>query len=138
MASFSQQLDAWTRQTSARVEAVFKTAVQDLATEMLTPVGKGGRLRVDTGFLLNSFSAAVNSIPRGESERPTGYRATDFDMMPITAAILSAKIGDRIVIGTAASYAVYREAQDGFLRIPVQNWQQIVDNAVRKVKSEYK
>ena len=138
MTSFSQQLDAWTRQTSARVEAVFKTAVQDLAEQANTPIGKGGATPLDTGFLVNSFAAAVNSIPSGESRPPSDYRAEDFDMMPITAAILSANVGDRIVLGWVAEYAPYMEAKYGFARTPVQNWQQIVDNAVVKVKSEYK
>lgn len=129
-------LDKWTRKSEARMEAVFKESVQSLVTEVLTPVPRGGRMRVKTGFLVNSFNAALNSVPSGPSQAPAGYSRQDWDSAPIILVINRASIGDRIAIGSSAGYAEIREAQDGFIRLAAQNWPQHVRNATNKVKRE--
>lgn len=135
MSSFAAQIDAWTKKTSERTLAVFRQSVQDLAQEVQTPQAMGGNMPVDTGFLRNSMGAAVNSYPRGTAAG--GVAAAAFDMQPIVAAIMQANLGDRIVLGWTAEYAPYMEARYGFVRLAAQNWQQIVRQAVTKVRRDY-
>ena len=121
-------INQWVAQSQARLEAVWKTAAQDIAREVQTPRAKGGKLPVDTAFLRNSFAADVNSTPSGNGETP-------YTSGPISIVINRAKIGDRVVFGWGANYAIYMEARYSFLRSAAQNWQQIVDKAAQKVKT---
>jgi len=121
-------INQWVAQSQARLEAVWKTAAQDIAREVQTPRAKGGRMPVDTGFLRNSFAADINKTPSGNGETP-------YTSGPISIVINRAKIGDRVVFGFAAQYSIYMEARYSFLRSAAQNWQQIVDKAAQKVKT---
>jgi len=117
----------WVAQTEERLNAVFRTAAQDIAREVQTPRAKGGKLPVDTAFLRNSFAADINTTPSGNGE-------SSYSAGPISIVIGRARIGDRVVFGWGANYAVYMEARYGFLRGAAQNWQQIVDKAAKKVQ----
>jgi hypothetical protein len=108
------------------MEAVYRTAVQDLVEEVQTPQSKGGNLPVDTSFLRNSGMAAVNKIPSGDSDPSNATAAV--------VIINQLKAGDRFVFGYTAQYARAMEAKYGFTRLAAQNWGKIVDNAVKKVK----
>ena len=121
-------IDQWVAKSQARLEAVWKTAAQDIAREMQTPRAKNGRMPVDTSYLRNSFSADINATPSGNGETP-------YTSGPISIVINRAKIGDRVVFGWSAQYAIYVEARFAFLRSAAQNWQQIVDKAAQKVKT---
>ena len=121
-------IDQWVAKSQARLEAVWKTAAQDIAREMQTPRAKNGRMPVDTSYLRNSFSADINATPSGNGETP-------YTSGPISIVINRAKIGDTVVFGWAAQYSIYVEARYGFLRSATQNWQQIVDKAAQKVKT---
>jgi hypothetical protein len=120
--------------SEARLDAVWKTAAQDLAREVQTPRAKGGHLPVDTSFLRNSFAAKNGGVPRGRSDKPADYTNKDYDFAPISIVLTRAKIGDRIVFGYTANYAVYMEARYSFVRLAAQNWTQIVNKAARKVR----
>jgi len=121
-------INQWVAQSQARLEAVWKTAAQDIAREVQTPSAKGGRMRVDTSYLRNSFAADINTTPSGNGE-------SSYSAGPISIVINRAKIGDRVVFGWTANYAIYVEARFAFLRSAAQNWQQIVDKAAQKVKT---
>src|SRR5690625_5188878 len=100
--SFSAQIDDWVRKSENRMEAVFKTAAQDLSIAVTTPKARGGRMPVDTGFLINSIMAGINQTPSGPSVRTTEPRRDDYVMgNSISVAINSAKLGDKIVFGFA-------------------------------------
>ncbi len=120
-------ISQWVAQTEERLNAVFRTAAQDTAREVQTPRAKGGKLPVDTAFLRNSFAADINTTPSGNGN-------SSYSSGPISIVIGRAKIGDRVVFGWGANYAVYMEARYGFLRSAAQNWQQIVDKAAKKVQ----
>ena len=118
----------WVAKSEARLDAVWKTAAQDIAREMQTPSAKGGKMRVDSSFLRNSFSADINKTPSGNGETP-------YTSGPISIVVNRAKIGDTVVFGWSANYAIYVEARFSFLRSAAQNWQQIVIKAAQKVKT---
>jgi hypothetical protein len=121
-------IDQWVAKSQARLDAVWKTAAQDIVREVQTPRAKGGKLPVDTAFMRNSFSADVNKIPSGNGS--SAYTAG-----PISIVINMAKIGDQVVFGWAANYAIYMEVRYSFLRSAAQNWQQIVDKSAQKVRT---
>ena len=121
-------IDQWVAKSQARLDAVWKTAAQDIAREVQTPRAKGGKLPVDTAFLRNSFAADINAAPSGDGDSP-------YSSGPISIVINRAKIGDRVVFGWGANYAIYMEAKYSFIRSATQNWQQIVDKAAQKVKT---
>lgn len=61
MATFKfANLDEWTRQTEARMLAVVKQSIQDVAEVAQTPKAQGGNMPVDTGTLRNSFMSSLN------------------------------------------------------------------------------
>lgn len=130
MTSFSSQIDNWVRKSQTRMDAVFKQAAQDLSEEVQKPRAKGGLMPVDTGYLRNSFAASVNTVPTGNGDER-------FTMQPIIAALLQARLGDRVVFGWSANYAPYIEARYGFLRLNAQRWPDIVREAVKQVKRDY-
>jgi hypothetical protein len=129
-------LGKWFQKTEARMEAVFKTAAQDMAEQVTNTKAKGGNFPVDTGFARNSILAALNSIPSGPSKKPKGYFNTDFDLSPTVLVVNRAKIGDRIVFGIVAEYAIYIEARDAPVRKAAQKWPSTVKQAAAKVKQE--
>ena len=118
----------WVAKSEARLDAVWKTAAQDIAREMQTPSAKGGKMRVDTSYLRNSFSADINKTPSGNGN-------SAYTSGPISIVINRAKIGDSVVFGWNTNYAVYMEARYSFVRHAAQNWQQIVNKAAKKVKT---
>ena len=121
-------INQWVAQSRARLEAVWKTAAQDIVREIQTPRAKNGRMPVDTSFLRNSFAADINAAPSGDGDSP-------YSSGPISIVINRAKIGDRVVFGWGANYAIYMEAKYSFIRSAAQNWQQIVDKSAQKVRA---
>lgn len=135
---FSAAVDDWVIETKERLEAVFKTAVQYTIEDMQTPVGGGGNMPVDTGFLRTSLQASINApILRqmANNGSPIGF-ATD-----TTLVIAGAEIGDTIYATYGANYAVYQEygangrAGRGFVRLASQNWQSHVNRAVADLRA---
>jgi len=130
---FAATIDEWVSQSQARTEAVFKDAVTTLIEDAQRPVAKGGRMRVDTGFLRASGQVSLNNMPSGPVRGEPGQVYTA-DTAPIVLEIARAKPGDTIFFGWSANYARVREYHDAFLRTAVQRWQQIVDASVAKAK----
>ena len=130
MTSFSAQVDKWTRKTADRLERVFKKAAQDTFELAQVPVGKGGRMRVDTSFLRNSGQASLSGLPSGPSKKEDGMPQNDDALV-----LLGAKLGDTITYGWTANYAEFRNFKDGFLTDAIQKWQQTVDKVVKEAKA---
>ena len=118
----------WVAKSEARLDAVWKTAAQDIAREVQTPIAKSGRLPLDTGFLRNSFAASINSTPSGNGN-------SAYSSGSVSIVINRAKIGDSVVFGWAANYSGKMEARYSFVGHAAQNWQQIVIKAAKKVKT---
>ena len=135
----SATVDRFVTETSALMDAIFRQATQELINDVQTPVAKGGRMRVDTGFLRASGQASLTGMPTGpvrpaDDAKPQQY-SDGTDVPEITVLTLArAKAGDTIFFGWTANYAIYREAKDAFLRLGVQKWQQIVDGVIRRVE----
>ena len=131
--SFSTQVDKFVVDSEAKLLAVTQTAIESMIEESQTPVGQGGRMRVDTGFLRSSGLASLEHIPSGpgKGEKSGFYSWTG---SPLAVVLAKMKIGDTFYWGWTANYAKYREAYDGFMEAALMNWQRHVDAAVAKLK----
>lgn len=132
--SFSDQVGSFVRKSQGRMTAVFRQSAQDLIEEAQTPRGASGNLPVDTGFLRNSGQAALNNTPSGQSIKPEGYSGGSWNPDESLIIVNRAKIGDRIVFGWTANYAIYMEARYGFLRLAAQNWPAIVKRNAERLR----
>lgn len=128
--NLSATIKKWVANTQELLDAVVKQSVQDLIEEAQTPEAKGGKMKVDTGFLRASGQISFTGMPsgpvRGEADQKYSYTVTE---------LTGYQSGQPIFFGWTADYAIYREAYDGFLISAVQNWQKIVDRntaALRK------
>lgn len=137
-AGFAAQVDAWVRETEARMTAVFRQSAQEVVGEMQRPVGEGGRMPVDTGFLRSSLQVSLNGAPvPATRENPGGiHGAPDVASLVISGA----ELGDRIVASYSANYAPAVEygargrPPRGFVRGAAQQWQSIVRRVAQRLK----
>lgn len=137
--SFEEQINAFADKTEAKILAVAREAIDGIVEQAQTPVAKGGKMRVDTGFLRASGVGALNQMPVGPTNRrkraqdETGvlaeYRVNGESLNLVLAKM---KIGDSVYFGWTAKYAKVRETYDGFLETALQNWQNIVDVSIKK------
>lgn len=90
-------------------------------------------MRIDTGFLRASLQGSSRSMPKvNRSARPEEGWSYGYGASQIALVIATSKPEDTLYFGYTASYAEYREYEDGFVRLAAQNWQSIV----RKVATE--
>lgn len=142
MLSFSAAVTQWADKAEGAVEAIFKEATQEVVEEMQRPVGQGGRMRVDTGFLRASLLASSTSMPAiNAAVKPVEGGTYTSDFGQVEAVIAGADIGDTLYFGYTASYAAYREyganghPADGFVRLSAQNWPIIVARKAAELKA---
>lgn len=134
MTTATAAVNKWVRKSRRAALAVVQQSTLEVANIANTPVSEGGRMRIDTGFLRNSQSAAIGSAPSGPSDPardPQGSPAED-----IALVLANAKVGDVIFIGWSANYARPREYIDGFLESAVQKWPSIVRKNAALAKKE--
>jgi len=143
MASFSATVDAWVRETKARQTAVFRESAQRITEEILTPVAKGGHMRVETGFMRASLSASLEGALPQLADRPeaavkatqeTGAPSVTFDDSAVGLVISNAEIGDTITFAFAASYARHVENKFAMVRLAAQRWPQVVAEVAKEAK----
>ena len=125
-------IDEWVLKAVGRLETVAKTATQAVAENANLHTGRGGRMRIDTGFLRNSIKGQQGSMPTGVSDSKTEGQG---DATAIEIEIARWDISKPFFVGWSANYAAAREIKDGFLTVEVQNWQQHVDEAIRQAKA---
>lgn len=118
--------------TERKLTALVRQSVAELIDEAQTPAAKGGKMRVDTGFLRASGQMSLTGMPSGLTMPPKD--AVSFGYSPATVLQSGQwKLGTTIYFGWTANYAIYREAYDGFLSSAVQNFQSIVDRNVERL-----
>lgn len=143
MSSFSATVKNWTERTKKAQEHIFKSAVQDLADEILLPKERGGRMPVDTGNLRRSLLASTSAIPPVR----TGQVTFNEGEQQVALTIAGMNIKETLFLGFQAEYAMrmeygfvgqdslgrnYNQAGNSFVGSAVQNWQKIVDNAAKE------
>lgn len=142
--SFDAVIDRVVADTKNKMLAVVKNSIQEVVEEAQTPIAKGGKMVVDTGFLRLSGQAQLNQIPSGPI-RGRHRTASDGDgVLPeyavsdkadyILPTLARMKIGDTFYFGWTAIYALQQEIYHGFMESAVMNWQQIVDAQIRRLR----
>lgn len=137
--SFSAQIDAWTKQTTQRIEAVFHTAAERISEAVVDAAP------IDTGFLRHSWAASPAGMPRiTAGNRPpssAGKASYSYDVGPINLVITNVPVGGTIYFGFTAEYAPHVEygsngrAGRAMVRLAAQQWPQIVAKSVRDAKA---
>lgn len=130
--TFSAQVEGFVTETEKRMVALAKQSTTDLINQVQTPVGKGGRMRVDTGFLRASGQMSLTGLPSGPVRGDPDKKYT-WNKATAVADFANFALGSTIYFGWTANYAKYREAYDGFLITGIQNWQTIVNNVVAQI-----
>lgn len=123
--NFSATVAAFVAATEKRMTALAMQSTQDLIEMVQTPTGKGGKMRVNTGFLRASGQVSLTGMPSGPSRNDGKEQFSGGDAS--IADFAGFKLGNTIFFGWTANYAKYREAYDGFLISGIQNWQSIVN-----------
>lgn len=114
-----------------RLLGLARQSLSDLTEEANIPVAKGGRMRVDTGFLRASGAAKLNSPVVGPERGAPGAQPGQYDDgnralgATIIEALAQLKLGDTFNFGWTANYALIREAYDGFLEAAIMQWSEI-------------
>lgn len=126
-------IEDFVKVSEARMLGVMRQSIQDVVENAQLPgpsksgPGKGGRMRVDTGFLRASGRGSLTGMPtgpgRGELKAPNSYT---WDGEALTLTLANMKFGDTFFFGWVARYARYRELYDGFMEASLQNWARIV------------
>lgn len=129
-------IDRFVANTEQRLLNVVAQSILDTVKDVQTPVAKGGRMRVKTGFLRLSGIGSLNAAPVGLSKPVKGNVYAEWKGDAIEATLSKMKFGDVFYFGWTAHYAKYREAFDGFLESALQNWQTHVDKAVAYYKNK--
>jgi len=139
--SFAATVAEWAHEVQGAAEAIWKASAQALVEEAQRPVGQGGHMRVDTGFLRASLMASTSAMPSIDpGARPVKDQKYEADFGTIEAVIAAADLGETIYLGYTASYAGYREygangqPPDAFVRLAAQRWPQIVQAESDKLK----
>lgn len=139
MKSFGAQVSDWVKQTEGVLEAVVKESVQRVISEAQKPVGRGGRMRIDTGFLRASGQASTSAMPTIDGANVPGPGVTyNYNEGAIALVILGAQMGQTIYFGYTAGYAAAREygargqSPDAFVRMAAKQWPLIVKQVSRE------
>jgi hypothetical protein len=132
MAKFSAQVDKIVLATKKRQLALMRQSLQETVDVAQTPVAKGGRMRVDTGFLRASGQSSLNGMPTGPQRGAEGG-AYNWKENQTELTLAGMDLGSTFFFGWTANYAKYREAFDGFLETAVQGWPQRVERIGREI-----
>lgn len=136
--NFAANVDEFVRATDKRMRALVLQSTEDLINQAQTPVAKGGKMRVDTGFLRASGQMSLTGMPsgpsRGEVDEDGNKKKYSAKQFSATATLANFQLGETIYFGWTAEYAKYREAFDGFLFSALQNWQSIVNKVAADIK----
>lgn len=132
---FTAAIDDWVLETEKRINAVLKQATQTVINTTQLSTSKGGRMRVDTGFLRASGQLSLNGMPSGPIRGEPGQTYAE---KSVKVTLSDLKSGSKIYFGWTAKYAKERESKDAFLALAVQKWPQIVENAANQLKARSK
>lgn len=120
-----------------RLAVLAKMSFQDVVDEAQTPTAKGGKMRVDTGFLRASGQASLNGLPTGpvRGDPDKKYKT---DESTVVTVLSNFTLGMTIFFGWSANYAQARNLYDGYRDTAVQNWKQIVKRNAAKIRKYVK
>lgn len=131
--SFSATVSDWVKETKERQQAVYAGSVQRLLSIAQEPVGIGGNMPIDTGFLRSSLVTSLGTAIPSMTFKPEGDQQHGYEATAVNLTIANAKVTDPIVAAWTASYAVHQEygarGREGrrFVGLAAQRWQEVVN-----------
>lgn len=146
--SATTTVEDFIRTSEKRMRRLAQQSIQDVINDAQLAVGKGGRMRVDTGFLRASGQASLNGMPTGpvRGDKEATKHQYDDGNKPLDPSVTLTlgdgadgfQLGATIYFGWTANYARIREAYDGFLEGAVQKWQQFVAKNTEEIRQRIK
>lgn len=140
--NFAAQVDAFIAKSKKRATAVFRESTERVIEEMQRPVGAGGNMPVDTGFLRASLQASTTAMPALTRDNPGA--AAPYDGAEVSLVIAGADLGETIYAGYTAKYAGHvnygargRQPRQ-FVGRAAQKWPAIVDQVAAEVRAKVK
>ena len=133
--SFSKDLERITAQYRRRLNFVARDATLRTYNAAQQAVAKGGRMRIDTGFLRASAAAKLGSMPAGPSTNPTGrnYPEGSSAGQAVEPMLIRWVPADEsFYIGWTANYARWRNYRDNFVGGATERWQEFVRRSVNE------
>lgn len=132
---FEADVSAMVKKTKNNMSLVVRASLQDVVDLAQLPVAKGGRMRVDTGFLRASGQGSFSGMPTGpvRGEVKVKFHYDNGGRSTTIVELSSMQIGSTFYFGWTAEYAKYREAYDGFLETAVQRWPEIVNKRIEQI-----
>lgn len=136
--NFAAQIDAWVKETEARMKAVRDTAAEDVIDKMreYTPV--------DFGFLAGTIQASVDAptpIDPSKTNAANAHIAKDASAGQVSLVIANAPLASTVFGCFTMAYAGYVEygtskmAPRAMVRRAAAEWPQIVSSAVTRAKA---
>lgn len=145
MPKFSDLVTQFVQETQERMDAVFAVSIQKTVALMQEPLGAGGNMPIDTGFLRNSIVATPGATPPAISLRKNpGTGVFEYDSGAVNLVIAGAKVLEGMTVLYSADYAVYVEfgarGRPGrrFVGLAVQQFPQVVSRASRELEHRIK
>lgn len=135
--SFLSVIQNFEGKATEGLQRAFKNSVIDILGEMTNH----NLMPEDTGYLQNSHVVSTVSMPMvDENSVPASREPFQFplDTSKAVSDIQKIENPETIYIGFTAAYAGYQETLNGFVRLPVQNWNSIVQDNIKKVEGTYK
>lgn len=125
---FSAQVNAWVAQTRQRLDAVFRESAQRVFELAQTPVGAGGSLPVDIGFLRASFRITTGMPTPVDPGATNKERVTmSFSPGPILAELGQTVYGTwTAAYAGAVNYGTSKRRGYHFVEMAAQRWPAIV------------
>lgn len=139
--SYTAQVDQDVAQVKELMLLARNEGVERQVELMQTPVGAGGNLRVDTGFLRASLKAAVGHANFTVTFRPDGEAKYSFDLGEVSLVIAGAELEDAIEVVYTANYARPREygargqQGDRWVALSSQRWPQTMAGVVKDIRA---
>lgn len=137
--TFTAPVSEWVAATKKRMIAVRNMSIEKTINAAQLPVGKGGRMRVDTGFLRASGQLSMNGMPSGPVRGDVDATKSQYDdgskVTPVALILARASLGTDLYWGWTANYARARESKDGFLRLSVQRWDEFVEQSTKEARA---
>lgn len=138
--SFAASISDWVKETKQRQDAVFKESAQRVIEQMQTPVGAGGAMPVDTGFLRASLQVSTEGPqPINPAARPVEGRT--YSIGPVALTIAGAELGATLYATYGAAYAAHvnygTSSMQGrqFVGLVAQQWPGIVTQVCVELQS---
>ena len=133
----------WARETKARMTAVYRGSIEELARDMAQTRPNGGRVPVVTGNLYRSLMMSTTAPPpRADSDAtfsaPPTFSFPEINADSIVYLGFQANYAHRQnygFVGTDSLGRTYNQAGAGFAEASAANWPSIVDAEAAYVRN---